>query len=77
MLNCFEALTSQALLEMKDKLQKCLGREPREAEIAKEINMSVAKVKRKIELERAARNKTYQGECNKTMLKRFLLLLRT
>uniref|UniRef100_A0A1J3G9G5 RNA polymerase sigma factor sigE, chloroplastic/mitochondrial n=1 Tax=Noccaea caerulescens TaxID=107243 RepID=A0A1J3G9G5_NOCCA len=47
----------KALLEVKDELQKSLGREPREAEIAKEINMDVAEVKRKIEIGRAARNK--------------------
>ncbi|CAA7023374.1 unnamed protein product [Microthlaspi erraticum] len=47
----------KALLEVKDEMQKSLGREPREAEIAKEINMDVAEVKRKIEVGRAARNK--------------------
>ncbi|CAH8342493.1 unnamed protein product [Eruca vesicaria subsp. sativa] len=46
-----------ALLQVKDELQKSMGREPREAEIAGEINMSVAEVKRKIEIGRAARNK--------------------
>lgn len=55
--NCFGALTLQALLEVKDELQKSLGREPREAEIAEEINMSAAEVKRKIQIGRAARNK--------------------
>ncbi|CAN8252158.1 unnamed protein product [Cochlearia groenlandica] len=47
----------KALLEVKDELQKSLGREPREAEIAVEINMGVADVKKKIEIGRAARNK--------------------
>ncbi|KAG5394326.1 hypothetical protein IGI04_024289 [Brassica rapa subsp. trilocularis] len=47
----------KALLQVKDELQKSMGREPREAEIAGEINMSVAEVKRKIEIGRAARNK--------------------
>lgn len=42
---------------MKDELEKSMGREPREAEIAGEINMSVAEVKRIIEIGRAARNK--------------------
>lgn len=47
----------QALLEVKDELQKSLGREPREAEIAGEINMTAGEVKKKIEIGRAARNK--------------------
>ncbi|KAF8082523.1 hypothetical protein N665_0822s0033 [Sinapis alba] len=47
----------KALLQVKDELQQSLGREPREAEIAGEINMSVAEVKTKIEVGRAARNK--------------------
>ncbi|KAL0738525.1 hypothetical protein Bca4012_014735 [Brassica carinata] len=47
----------KALLQVKDELQKSMGREPREAEIAGEINMTVAEVKRKIEIGRAARNK--------------------
>ncbi|KAF8089975.1 hypothetical protein N665_0493s0030 [Sinapis alba] len=47
----------KALLQVKDELEKSMGREPREAEIAGEINMSVAEVKRKIEIGRAARNK--------------------
>ncbi|ESQ31956.1 hypothetical protein EUTSA_v10004166mg [Eutrema salsugineum] len=47
----------KALLQVKDELQKSLGREPRETEIAGEINMSAAEVKRKIEIGRAARNK--------------------
>ncbi|KAJ0236270.1 RNA polymerase sigma factor sigE [Hirschfeldia incana] len=47
----------KALLEVKDELQKSLGREPREAEIAGEINMSVAEVKKKIKVGKAARNK--------------------
>ncbi|KAJ0248655.1 RNA polymerase sigma factor sigE [Hirschfeldia incana] len=47
----------KALLQVKDELHKSMGREPREAEIAGEINMSVAEVKRKIEIGRAARNK--------------------
>jgi RNA polymerase sigma factor len=47
----------KALLEVKDVLQKSLGREPREAEIAGEINMTAGEVKKKIEIGRAARNK--------------------
>ncbi|XP_010421222.1 PREDICTED: RNA polymerase sigma factor sigE, chloroplastic/mitochondrial [Camelina sativa] len=47
----------KALLEVKDELQKSLGREPREAEIAKEIKMTTGEVKKKIEIGRAARNK--------------------
>ncbi|CAH2044268.1 unnamed protein product [Thlaspi arvense] len=47
----------KALIQVKDELQKSLGREPREAEIAGEINMSTAEVKKKIEIGRAARNK--------------------
>ncbi|KAG7556299.1 RNA polymerase sigma-70 region 3 [Arabidopsis suecica] len=47
----------KALLEVKDELQKSLGREPREAEIAGEINMTAGEVKKKIEIGRAARNK--------------------
>ncbi|RID43738.1 hypothetical protein BRARA_I00582 [Brassica rapa] len=47
----------KALLEVKDELQKSLGKEPREAEIAREINMSVAEVKKKIKVGKAARNK--------------------
>ncbi|KAL1226176.1 RNA polymerase sigma factor sigE, chloroplastic/mitochondrial [Cardamine amara subsp. amara] len=47
----------KALLQVKDELQKSLGREPREAEIASEINMRTAEVKKKIEIGRAARNK--------------------
>lgn len=53
----FWGLTLQALLEVKDELQKSLGREPREAEIAGEIKMTAAEVKKKIEIGRAARNK--------------------
>ncbi|CAN6970271.1 unnamed protein product [Brassica rapa subsp. trilocularis] len=47
----------KALLEVKDELQKSLGREAREAEIAREINMSLAEVKMKIKVGKAARNK--------------------
>ncbi|KAJ4877551.1 hypothetical protein Rs2_42569 [Raphanus sativus] len=47
----------KALLQVKDELQQSLGREPREAEIAGEINMSVAEVKMKIKVGKAARNK--------------------
>ncbi|KAG2316713.1 hypothetical protein Bca52824_019835, partial [Brassica carinata] len=47
----------KALLQVKDELQQSLGREPREAEIAGEINMSVADVKMKIKVGKAARNK--------------------
>ena len=54
---------------MKDELQKSLGREPREAEIAGEINMSVAEVKMKIKVGKAARNKLI-----KVRLKRFKFL---
>lgn len=50
---------------MKDELQKSMGREPREAEIAGEINMSVAEVKRKIEIGRAARNKLIKVSVDK------------
>ena len=55
----------QALLEVKDELQKSLGKEPREAEIAREINMSVAEVKKKIKVGKAARNKLIKVRVSK------------
>ncbi|XP_010523561.1 PREDICTED: RNA polymerase sigma factor sigE, chloroplastic/mitochondrial [Tarenaya hassleriana] len=47
----------KALLQVKDELQKNLGREPTDAEVADGANMSVAEAKRRIEIGRAARNK--------------------
>lgn len=41
---------------MKENLQKALGREPTEGELAESTNMSVAQVKRHLEVGRAARN---------------------
>lgn len=47
----------QELFKVKDNLQQALGREPTEAELAESTNMSVAQVKRHLEVGRAARNK--------------------
>lgn len=47
----------QALLRVKEGLQKDMGREPTEGELADATNMSVAQVKRVIEVGQAARNK--------------------
>ncbi|MED6112905.1 hypothetical protein PIB30_066056 [Stylosanthes scabra] len=47
----------KVLLQVKDDLQKELGREPTEAELADATNMSISQVKKTIEVGRAARNK--------------------
>ncbi|QHN93776.1 RNA polymerase sigma factor sigE/mitochondrial [Arachis hypogaea] len=47
----------KALLQVKEDLQKELGREPTEAELADATNMNVSQVKKTIEVGRAARNK--------------------
>ncbi|XP_058096094.1 RNA polymerase sigma factor sigE, chloroplastic/mitochondrial isoform X1 [Magnolia sinica] len=47
----------KALLQVKEGLQKDLGRAPTDGELAAATNMRVAKVKRNIEVGRAARNK--------------------
>lgn len=47
----------KALLQIKDELQKNLGREPTDAEVAEGANMTVAEAKKQIEIGRAARNK--------------------
>jgi len=52
---------------VKDVLQKSLGREPREAEIAGEINMTAREVKKKIEIGRAARNKLIKVSVSKDL----------
>lgn len=47
----------QALLQVKEELQKELTREPTEDEIANATNMRISQVKKEIEAGRAARNK--------------------
>lgn len=42
---------------MREDLQKTLGREPTENELAEATNMSVVQVKRHLEVGQAARNK--------------------
>lgn len=42
---------------MKDKLQKKLGREPNEGELAEATNMNVEEARKQIEVGQAARNK--------------------
>ncbi|KAE8662167.1 transcription factor TRY-like isoform X1 [Hibiscus syriacus] len=49
--------TMKALLEAKDNLQKELGRDPTEDELAEAKNMSAAEVSKHLEVGRAARNK--------------------
>ncbi|XP_023899953.2 RNA polymerase sigma factor sigE, chloroplastic/mitochondrial [Quercus suber] len=47
----------KALLEVKDNLQKDLGREPTEGELAEATNMNMVQVRKHMEVGRAARNK--------------------
>lgn len=47
----------KALLEVKDNLQKDLGREPTEGKLAEATNMNVVQVRKHMEVGRAARNK--------------------
>ncbi|KAM4068816.1 hypothetical protein ACB094_12G041300 [Castanea mollissima] len=47
----------KALLQVKDNLQKDLGREPTEGELAEATNMNVVQVRKHMEVGRAARNK--------------------
>ncbi|MBA0806356.1 hypothetical protein Gohar_005810 [Gossypium harknessii] len=47
----------KALLEAKENLQKDLGRDPTEDELAEATNSSAAQVRRQLEVGRAARNK--------------------
>ncbi|XP_050386702.1 RNA polymerase sigma factor sigE, chloroplastic/mitochondrial [Argentina anserina] len=47
----------KGLLEVKEILQKDLGREPNNGELAEATNMSVVQVKKHLEVGRAARNK--------------------
>lgn len=47
----------QALLEVKDQLQKNLGRDPTEGELAEAMNMNPAEVRKQLAVGRAARNK--------------------
>ncbi|KAG8652993.1 RNA polymerase sigma factor sigE, chloroplastic/mitochondrial [Manihot esculenta] len=47
----------KALLQVKDKLQKKLGREPNEGELAEATNMNVEEARKQIEVGQAARNK--------------------
>ncbi|KAA0050456.1 hypothetical protein IC582_013229 [Cucumis melo] len=47
----------KALIEVQEELQKELGREPTEAELANATNMNVIQVRRQLEVGRAARNK--------------------
>ncbi|KAK7282617.1 hypothetical protein RIF29_11534 [Crotalaria pallida] len=47
----------KVLLPVKEDLQKELGREPTDAELAEATNMSIVRVKKAIEIGRAARNK--------------------
>lgn len=50
-------LKLQALLEAKENLQKDLGRDPTEDELAEATKLSAAQVRRQLEVGRAARNK--------------------
>ncbi|KAL9240518.1 hypothetical protein vseg_014726 [Gypsophila vaccaria] len=47
----------KALLQVKDNLQRELGRDPTDAELGKATNMTVGEVKRHMEVGHAARNK--------------------
>ncbi|XP_059462714.1 RNA polymerase sigma factor sigE, chloroplastic/mitochondrial-like [Corylus avellana] len=47
----------KALLQVKENLQKDLGREPTEGELAEAMNMNVVQVRKRMEVGRAARNK--------------------
>lgn len=47
----------KALLQVKEKLQRELGRDPTDAEVGVAMNMSVLQVRRHVEVGRAARNK--------------------
>lgn len=42
---------------MKENLQKDLGREPTEGELAEAMNMTVVQVRKRMEVGRASRNK--------------------
>lgn len=42
---------------MKEELEKNLGHEPTEGELAKATNMNIVQVKKQMEIGRAARNK--------------------
>ncbi|KAL6127213.1 hypothetical protein ACLB2K_075254 [Fragaria x ananassa] len=53
----FENWQVKGLLEVKEILQKDLGREPNKGELSEATNMSVVQVKRHLEVGRAARNK--------------------
>lgn len=44
-------------MQVKEQLQKDLGREPTDVELAEATNMSAAQVKKCLEVGRAARNK--------------------
>lgn len=50
-------LKFQELLQVNDNLKQAFGREPTESELAEATNMSIAQVKRQLEVGRAARNK--------------------
>lgn len=50
-------LKLQALLQAKENLQKDLGRDPTEDELAEATNMSAAQVRKHLEVGQAARNK--------------------
>ncbi|KAJ9164272.1 hypothetical protein P3X46_023871 [Hevea brasiliensis] len=47
----------KALLQVKDRLQKKLGREPNKGELAEATNMNVEQVRKQIRVGQAARNK--------------------
>ncbi|XP_059462684.1 RNA polymerase sigma factor sigE, chloroplastic/mitochondrial-like [Corylus avellana] len=47
----------KALLQVKENLQKDLGREPTEGELAEAMKMNVVQVRKRMEVGRAARNK--------------------
>ncbi len=47
----------KGLLEVKENLQKDLGREPTDGELAEAVNMSAVQVRRHMEVGQAARNK--------------------
>lgn len=52
-----EEFAHQTLLKVKEDLQKSLGREPTESELAEGTKMNPVQVRRTMEVGRAARNK--------------------
>lgn len=57
LINLGASFEFQALLQVNENLKQSLGRKPTEGELAEATNMSIAQVKRHLEVGRAARNK--------------------